>query len=92
MMSGNDPNLNMKNSIRPTARIMYLAIFIGVSLKFLNFNEIMLIGLINRKAKMMVNVSTTPKLCSMDTYSDAAGMNPRKRALAGVGIPMNFSL
>ena len=59
IISGNAPNLKTKNSTMPTKRITYRAMFMGVNLKFLNFSEIMLMGLTKRKAKKSEKNSTT---------------------------------
>ena len=59
IINGNAPNLKTKNSTMPTKRITYRAIFMGVNLKFLNFSEIILMGLTNRKAKKIEKNSTT---------------------------------
>ena len=60
IINGNAPNLKIRNNIIPTKSIRNRAMFMPVSLKFLNFRETILIGLTSRMAKKMAKKSTTP--------------------------------
>ncbi len=89
-MSGKAPCWKKMRSTNPIKSRMYLGMFSFVSFKVLNFKDIMLMLETNKMARARVRNQTTQKLLRIAIFSAAAGMKPRKSALAGVGSPMKF--